>query len=148
MQRADSSDDFFIRRHVGATRVRDTYCGENRTAPALRAVLKDRWRRTVHRDAQTQSEITLDLARGEEDEVSTIDIGNMTQYACQRVRAVEQFLRQRPLRRIRQRQHGQAGTSVVATSLWDQGEVVIDNAPRHRLRRHVDHVRARLAQEK
>ncbi len=119
---------------------------EDLAAPGLRAERAERRIDAVQRDSEQDREPALEGRRVEDGQVRPGGIRDAGPDALDHPRAFEDLLRQRARGGVVDAQQGQPRAGVAGGDPGQELQVVLEDERVHRLGRHVDHPRVRIAQ--
>ena len=128
-------------------RMRDLAVGEQPPAAALGPEVGQPGICPVHRDAETQGEITFELGGVVRQQVAVLAVGYLRRDPGQQSRSLQQLRGQRPVRGVVGGQQREPSQRVARDDTGQQSEVVLHDARVDRHRGDVDHPQVRLPQQ-
>lgn len=121
--------------------------GEHPAAPGLRTQWSQPWIGGVHRNAEADRDVTLELGGVVGNQVRTHRIGDEVGEPLEQPRPSQQLLAERDRRGVVHRDQRQPGPRMTRDHAGQQRQVVLDDLGRDRYRGHVDHPQPRLPQQ-
>src|SRR5215468_7563078 len=127
--------------------MRDAFLDEQAAGPALRSEGEEFRIRTVHRNAEPQGQIALELRSVIGHQMGALAVHDEGADALDQMRAFKQLDGERPRAAVLRRDEEKARSSVARNHAREQSQVVIHRAWQDGLRGYIDQPGAGLAQE-